>query len=89
MLMASNQGAGGDIPVKEIMDLMQGDPAFDVLFSFFGLDALDALPSAANSTADSNASTVLPETSAGSCQPEKCTSCVSSSGINLAGNVFT
>ena len=23
--------------MKEIMDLMQADPAFDVLFSFFGL----------------------------------------------------
>lgn len=26
--------------MKEIMDLMQGDPAFDVLFSFFGLGEL-------------------------------------------------
>ena len=26
--------------MKEIMDLMQGDPAFDVLFSFFGLGKL-------------------------------------------------
>ena len=37
------QGAGSDIPVKEIMDLMQGDPAFDVLFSFFGLGKLQLL----------------------------------------------
>jgi len=29
--------------VKEIMDLMQGDPAFDVLFSFFGLGKLHLL----------------------------------------------
>lgn len=28
---------GNDIPVKEILDLMQADPAFDVLFSVFGL----------------------------------------------------
>lgn len=48
----SNQGCGGDIPVKEIMDLMQADPAFDVLFSCFGLDALDALPSATKQIAD-------------------------------------
>ncbi|XP_067051825.1 uncharacterized protein [Acropora muricata] len=50
--VASNQGCGGDIPVKEIMDLMQADPAFDVLFSCFGLDALDALPSATEQIAD-------------------------------------
>ena len=29
--------------MKEIMDLMQGDPAFDVLFSFFGLGELHLL----------------------------------------------
>ena len=29
--------------MKEIMDLMQGDPAFDVLFSFFGLGEIHLL----------------------------------------------
>ena len=37
MLLNDLQEPGDDIPVKEIMDLMQADPAFDVLFSFFGL----------------------------------------------------
>lgn len=41
MLLFKQKGAGGDIPVKEIMDLMQADPAFDVLFSFFGLGKCD------------------------------------------------
>lgn len=50
--LATNQGCGGDIPVKEIMDLMQADPAFDVLFSCFGLDALDALPCATDPNAE-------------------------------------
>ncbi|KAL9969201.1 hypothetical protein ACROYT_G021390 [Oculina patagonica] len=77
------RGAEGDIPVKEIMDLMQADPAFDVLFSFFGLDALDALPSAANPAPGSNTCTVLAEPSAGSSQLDKPTSCLSSSGANL------
>ena len=36
------QEAGGDIPVKEIMDLMQADPAFDVLFSLFGIGRFDS-----------------------------------------------
>lgn len=51
-------------------------------------DALDALPSAANSATDSNTCTVLPETSAGSSQLDKPTSCVSPSGVNLPGMVF-
>ena len=40
-ILFSLKEAGGDIPVKEIMDLMQADPAFDVLFSFFGLGKQD------------------------------------------------
>lgn len=51
-------------------------------------DALDALPSAANSVTDSNTGTVLPETSAGSSQLDKPNSCVSSSAVNLPGMVF-
>lgn len=45
---------------------MQADPAFDVLFSVFGLDALDALPSTAHAPADTSLCT---EMSPGSRQP--------------------
>lgn len=48
-------------------------------------DALDALPSAANSTTDSNPCTLLPETSAESSQLDNPTTCLSSPGDNLPG----
>ena len=41
-MLVDFQEAGGDIPVKEIMDLMQADPAFDVLFSLFGIGRFDS-----------------------------------------------